>query len=84
MFHQKIIEWTLPGTLGLPPTLNKFVAEDENQLLVWNFLTRAVFSPESANPRRRIDAPLREGLDDVIREVQIIYQPRLNLYYLEV
>lgn len=55
--------------LGLPPTLNKFVAEDENQLLVWNFLTRAVFSPESANPRRRIDAPLREGLDDVIREV---------------
>ena len=36
---------------------------------MWNFLARSVDSTETVNPRRAIDAPLREGVEDVIREV---------------
>lgn len=38
-------------------------------MLTWNFVARAVDSIETINPRRTIDAPLREGVEDVIREV---------------
>ncbi|XP_032789583.1 chondroitin sulfate synthase 1 isoform X2 [Daphnia magna] len=56
-------------TLGLAPSLNKFVPQDESEILTWNFLARSVDSTETVNPRRAIDAPLREGVEDVIREV---------------
>lgn len=54
---------------GLAPSLNKFVPQDESDILTWNFLARSVDSTETVNPRRAIDAPLREGVEDVIREV---------------
>lgn len=49
--------------------MNKFVPNDENEILTWNFLARSVDSVETVNPRRAIDAVLREGVEDVIREV---------------
>jgi chondroitin sulfate synthase len=55
--------------VGLAPSLNKFLPEDESDILTWNFLARSVDSTETVNPRRAIDAPLREGVEDVIREV---------------
>ena len=54
---------------GLGPSLNKFVPHTEDEMLTWNFVARAVDSIETINPRRTIDAPLREGVEDVIREV---------------
>lgn len=53
----------------MAPSLNKFVPKDENEILTWNFLARSVDSTETINPRRAIDSPLREGVEDVIREV---------------
>ena len=77
-FEKKIYEYLtaykeiiLTIRTGSAPTLNKFLPTDESQLLVWNFLARAVYSTDSVNPRRRIDAPLREGIEDVIREVHL-------------
>ncbi|XP_075209798.1 chondroitin sulfate synthase [Lycorma delicatula] len=55
--------------LGLTPSLNKFHPHNEDDVLQWDFIARSVFSHTNLNPRRRIESPLREGLDDVIREV---------------
>lgn len=49
--------------------MNKFSPADENEILTWSFLARAIDSVETINPRRSIDTPLREGVEDVIREV---------------
>lgn len=38
-------------------------------MLAWDFISRSLFSVGHANPRRRIESALREGLDDVVREV---------------
>ena len=54
---------------GQAPSLNKFLPADENEILTWSFLARAIDSTETVNPRRSIDSPLREGVEDVIREV---------------
>lgn len=42
---------------------------NEDEIIPWNFVSRAIDSTETVNPRRSIDAPLREGVEDVIREV---------------
>ena len=51
------------------PSLNKYLPRDELDLLPWNFISRSVDSVDKVNPRRAIDAPLRESVEDVIREV---------------
>lgn len=55
--------------LGAPPSLNKYLPGNETDILTWQFLSRAVYSTDSLNPRRRLDAALREGIDDVIRQL---------------
>ena len=54
---------------GMPPSLNKYRPEDVDEILPWNFLSRSIDSMETLNPRRAIDPSLREGVEDVIREV---------------
>jgi Chondroitin N-acetylgalactosaminyltransferase. len=54
---------------GLEPGLNKFIPQAEDEVLTWEFISRSLYSAGNANPRRRIESPLREGLDDVVREV---------------
>lgn len=49
--------------------MNKFLPQNEDEILTWSFLARAIDSTETINPRRSIDAPFREGVEDVIREV---------------
>lgn len=55
--------------LGKPPSLNKYRPRREADVLAWDFISRSLFSAGHANPRRRIESALREGLDDVVREV---------------
>jgi Chondroitin N-acetylgalactosaminyltransferase. len=54
---------------GMDPGLNKFTPLSEAEVLKWDFISRSLYSASSSNPRRRIESPLREGLDDVVREV---------------
>jgi hypothetical protein len=54
---------------GLEPGLNKFTPLSEGEVLTWDFISRSLYSASNTNPRRRIESPLKEGLDDVVREV---------------
>lgn len=44
----------------------------EDGALVYEFISRAVYSHDHDNPKRRIETPLKEALDDLIREVMDI------------
>ncbi|KAK9506598.1 hypothetical protein O3M35_008499 [Rhynocoris fuscipes] len=65
-----------PNIFGRPPGLTKFIPANKSELIPWDFIQRSLYSAFSSNPRRRIDASLREGLDDVIREVMEM----INMY----
>lgn len=54
---------------GLETSLHKFHPHSEKDALKWDFISRSLYSDTNMNPRRRIETPLREGLDDVVREV---------------
>ncbi|KAJ4451658.1 hypothetical protein ANN_03128 [Periplaneta americana] len=62
--------------LGIEPGLNKFTPHSEVEVLTWDFISRSLYSASSTNPRRRIDSPLKEGLEDVVREVMDM----INMY----
>ncbi|PSN39485.1 Chondroitin sulfate synthase 1 [Blattella germanica] len=62
--------------LGVDPSLNKFIPHSEDEVLTWDFISRSLYSSNNANPRRRIESPLKEGLDDVVREVMDM----INMY----
>ncbi|XP_071450437.1 chondroitin sulfate synthase 1 [Hetaerina americana] len=55
--------------LGLSPGMNQFKPQKEIEVICWDFISRSLFSDTNSNPRRRMEAALREGLDDVLREV---------------
>lgn len=55
--------------IGLAPSLDKFKAKTEKEILHWDFIQRSLYSTTNLNPRRRIETPYREGLEDVVREV---------------
>jgi hypothetical protein len=56
---------------GMEPGLNKFTPLSEGEVLTWDFISRSLYSASNTNPRRRIESPLKEGLDDVVREVNV-------------
>lgn len=58
--------------IGLEPSLDKFKPKTENEILHWDFIQRSLYSTSNLNPRRRIETPYREGLEDVVREVSTI------------
>ncbi|XP_065206859.1 chondroitin sulfate synthase 1-like [Planococcus citri] len=54
---------------GLSPDLNKYKPRNEDDIFPWEMISRSLFSHANSNPRRKIESHLKEGLDDVIREV---------------
>lgn len=40
-----------------------------DDLIEWDFLGKSIYSALHANPKRKMESSLREGLDDVIREI---------------
>lgn len=57
---------------GLPPGLNKYRPRKVADVIKWDFISKAWFSDTDPNPKRRIDSYSKEGLNDVIREVNIV------------
>jgi hypothetical protein len=55
----------------MEPGLNKFTPLSEGEVLTWDFISRSLYSASNTNPRRRIESPLKEGLDDIVREVNV-------------
>lgn len=49
--------------------MNRYKAEDVEDIVHFDFISKSIYSISHSNPKRRIESPLKEALDDVIREV---------------
>ncbi|XP_029163969.1 chondroitin sulfate synthase 1-like isoform X2 [Nylanderia fulva] len=55
--------------LGVPTSLRSFKPTTSDEVIPWDFLSRAEYSLTDSNPRRRIHSDIKEGLEDITREV---------------
>ncbi|XP_055384822.1 chondroitin sulfate synthase 1 [Condylostylus longicornis] len=55
--------------LGISPDLNKFLPNNTNEILTWEFIARSLYSAYHSNPKRKIDGTTKEGLEDAIIEI---------------
>lgn len=55
--------------LGKAPCLNKFFPGRDFEVLKWDFIQRTWYSHTNSNPRRRIEQPFRETLDDLVVQI---------------
>lgn len=55
--------------LGNNPNLNRHMPDSLEEVIEWDFLAKSVYSGSHTNPKRKMESSLREGLDDVIREI---------------
>lgn len=55
--------------LSQSPKLKKFDSDDLDELLDWNFISKYIYSAHHSNPKHRVETALKEGLEDVIREI---------------
>uniref|UniRef100_A0A7G3ABK5 Hexosyltransferase n=1 Tax=Lutzomyia longipalpis TaxID=7200 RepID=A0A7G3ABK5_LUTLO len=55
--------------LGRTPTLAKKYPNTGGDLLEWNFIAKHIYSAEHFNPKRKIESSIKEGLEDIIREI---------------
>ncbi|KAL4717208.1 hypothetical protein ACJJTC_017095 [Scirpophaga incertulas] len=62
--------------LGAPIDMNQYKPKDVQDIVPFDFISKSIYSASHSNPKRRIEDPLKEALDDVIREVmEIINAP---------
>ncbi|XP_048484446.1 chondroitin sulfate synthase 1 [Plutella xylostella] len=62
--------------LGAPVELDRYKPADFDDVVLYDFVSKSIYSTTHQNPKRKIELPLKEALDDVIREVmEIINQP---------
>ncbi|XP_054010276.1 chondroitin sulfate synthase 1-like, partial [Hylaeus anthracinus] len=54
---------------GVPAGLRSFKPTSSDEVIPWDFLSRSEYSLADSNPRRRIHSGIREGLEDITREV---------------
>ena len=55
--------------LGVPAGLRSFKPTTSDEVIPWDFLSRSEYSLTDSNPRRRIHSDIKEGLEDITREV---------------
>ncbi|XP_003704206.1 chondroitin sulfate synthase [Megachile rotundata] len=55
--------------LGVPAGLRSFKPTTADEVIPWDFLSRSEYSLADSNPRRRIHSDIKEGLEDITREV---------------
>lgn len=62
--------------LGAPIDMNRYRPGVIEDIVPFDFISKSIYSAGHSNPKRRIEGPLKEALDDVIREVmEIINAP---------
>lgn len=54
---------------GVPASLSSFKPTTSDEVIPWGFLSRLEYSLTDSNPRRRIHSDIKEGLEDITREV---------------
>ncbi|XP_067211865.1 chondroitin sulfate synthase 1 [Linepithema humile] len=55
--------------LGVPASLRSFKPATSDEVIPWDFLSRLEYSLTDSNPRRRIHSDIKEGLEDITRDV---------------
>ncbi|KAL0122149.1 hypothetical protein PUN28_007124 [Cardiocondyla obscurior] len=55
--------------LGVPASLRSFKPATSDEVIPWDFLLKLEYSLTDSNPRRRIHSDIKEGLEDITREV---------------
>ncbi|XP_070168255.1 chondroitin sulfate synthase 1 [Polyergus mexicanus] len=55
--------------LGVPASLRSFKPTTSDEVIPWDFFSRLEYSLTDSNPRRRIHSDIKEGLEDITREV---------------
>lgn len=54
---------------GILPSLNRYTPQVLENVLEWEIISKTLYSHMDQNPRRRIGSSLKEGLNDIVREV---------------
>lgn len=49
---------------------NRFKADNPEDIVPFDFISKSIYSISHSNPKRRIETPLKEAIDDIIREVR--------------
>uniref|UniRef100_A0A182J0V2 Hexosyltransferase n=1 Tax=Anopheles atroparvus TaxID=41427 RepID=A0A182J0V2_ANOAO len=57
------------NVLGATPDLNRHRPRTLDELVEWDFIAKSLYSGMHPNPKRRIESSVKEGLNDVIREI---------------
>ncbi|XP_054714814.1 chondroitin sulfate synthase 1-like [Uloborus diversus] len=60
------------SVLGMKPALNKFYPVNRDETLVWDFLSKSIYSLSSSNPKRRLESYQQVAVNDVVMEVMEI------------
>ncbi|XP_058814982.1 chondroitin sulfate synthase 1 isoform X1 [Topomyia yanbarensis] len=55
--------------LGLTPDLNRHRPSHLDEVIEWDFIAKSLYSGMHPNPKRKIESSLKEGLNDVVREI---------------
>ncbi|XP_024879482.1 chondroitin sulfate synthase 1 [Temnothorax curvispinosus] len=55
--------------LGVPASLRSYKPAMSDEVIPWDFLLKLEYSLTDSNPRRRIHSDIKEGLEDITREV---------------
>jgi chondroitin sulfate synthase len=53
----------------VPASLRSFKPATSDEVIPWDFLSKLEYSLIDSNPRRRIHSDVKEGLEDITREV---------------
>lgn len=62
--------------LGAPIDMNRYKPSNLDDIVIFDFISKSLYSAYHSNPKRRVELPLKEAMDDVIREVmEIINAP---------
>ncbi|KFB41729.1 AGAP001010-PA-like protein [Anopheles sinensis] len=57
------------NVLGATPDLNRHRPRALDELVEWDFIAKSLYSGMHPNPKRRIESSVKEGLNDVVREI---------------
>lgn len=57
------------SVLGSRPILNKFYPNNSDEVLIWDYLSKNIYSAYNLNPKRRMEVHLQTAINDTIMEV---------------
>ncbi|KFM68678.1 Chondroitin sulfate synthase 1, partial [Stegodyphus mimosarum] len=58
--------------LGMKPSLNKYNPSSSDETLIWDFVSKHIYSSSTINPKRRLESYQQLAVNDVVMEVMEI------------